>query len=67
MRDNWEKYLPAIRSSFPCAKKKMSTDTCSSSFNSLTALEKQFRTGTTAKHTGAYQIYEVKIITVLPD
>ena len=61
MKDNWEKYLPAIKS---FSNKKKSTESTFSSLTALPLLDKQFRSGTTANHSGAYQIYEVNITIV---
>ena len=57
MKQNWDKYCPAIISS--CVQNQKAPP---SSLNALALLDKQFRTGPTAKHTGAYQIYEVHTV-----
>ena len=60
MKRNWDRYCPAIVSSCAptAAIKKVPPTT---SLSALSLLDKHVRTGPTAKHTGAYKVYEVKI------
>ena len=55
MKQNWEKYQLPIYQACSCPISSSNKYP----LHSLELLDKQFRTGPTAKHTGGFQVYKV--------